>query len=279
MKTKKCTKCGNTKELSQYQESKKSTEGVNAHCNSCASEIMAKFYLRKYDTKKTEIKTRKKLEVKQCNECKSVKSFPHFTKQSDSPDGHGYTCRPCVSKLKKEYAKALRKELNRQTTLKNGYVTRRENARELAEIKKKIQYREKCLSTSQRNKPVVYVSLPIGFGKMPNIDQLKLAKKRAAKIANQLSALGYRAETPFTIGVPENGNYNSVMQYCLQYLVAVRPVMFFMDGWQQSYGCTKEWFKTHDLGLTLEKENTNGLYALQHRAEVLNVHPNYALVV
>lgn len=281
METKKCTKCGESKPVSNFQNIRRNRDGLHTQCNACVSENVANYLARKYNAiprgKQSQIQARKKAGVKQCNECHEHKGFSHFHKSEASPDGHGYTCKPCLSQARKQLAQAQKATTAAKTQLPNGYAARQQQQQEIKQFVAQIKQSIANLPLGIQQKPVVYVSLPIGYGRLPNVDQLALAQKRAQAAANQINAMGYRAVTPFTIGAPNTQNYQRILNYCLAYMQATRPILFFMDGWKQSYGCKNEWFLSQDMGLPTEMEQTNGMYYLQQRAEMLGIHPKFAL--
>ncbi|MFQ5687600.1 MAG: hypothetical protein ACE5GV_13180 [Candidatus Scalindua sp.] len=42
--TKKCTKCGKTKKIAEYQKKKQSKDGLNSICRKCCSQYFKKYY-------------------------------------------------------------------------------------------------------------------------------------------------------------------------------------------------------------------------------------------
>lgn len=273
METKKCNKCGETKAISHFQIDSRIKDGHRNKCNECVSEYMAAYYARKYDEASPKIKMRIEQKVKKCNVCNETKGFSHFNKSQKSPDGHAYTCSVCNAKNVEEYRKEENEKIQQKTQLPNGYAAKRE--RYIKHIEAIQKQHTKTLQVGK----LVYVSLPIGYGKLPRPEQEQLARKRAAVAADKLRALGYQVITPFTLGIPPTYTYTEALETCLAMMQRYRPIMFFLDGWRSSNGCYTEFNLALDMKLTTEQEAVSGFRFMEDRARDLCIHPDCAFAV
>jgi len=88
--TKKCTKCGEVKNISEFGKDKKHKDGLRYECKECRNKYCRD--LNKYH-RPTKIIAREG--YKYCSKCKSEKLKSEFGKHTRSKDGLRYECKQC----------------------------------------------------------------------------------------------------------------------------------------------------------------------------------------
>lgn len=93
MTEKKCNKCGEIKDLSEFCKNKNNKDGLNTWCRSCVRENQ-----RKYN----ETNRRREIDYdnldfaeKKCSKCSEIKSLDEFYKSKLTKDGFDYYCKAC----------------------------------------------------------------------------------------------------------------------------------------------------------------------------------------
>lgn len=104
-KTKRCTKCGGEKPVSEFYKNKQAKDGLSLQCKGCA-----KSYYK--GTVKTNKDIAKKPDTKRCSKCGREKPVSDFTKNCSSKDGFYSSCKDCKQQFERTYKKLYRKELH-----------------------------------------------------------------------------------------------------------------------------------------------------------------------
>lgn len=96
--TKTCTKCSQTKSLSEFHNEKRGKYGKTSRCKTCVSQLSKsyKFKPKKYLSDD---------ELKQCTKCLIDKPASNFSKHSGNSDGLATICKYCKSIQDAEYRK------------------------------------------------------------------------------------------------------------------------------------------------------------------------------
>lgn len=90
MKTKKCSKCENRRELSEFAINKATLDGLDYWCRDCRSSYHKNKYPRKMK------KMYKDENSQQCRKCEEIKPLSEYKKVKGKP--HTY-CKDCANKL------------------------------------------------------------------------------------------------------------------------------------------------------------------------------------
>lgn len=129
--TKKCTRCGEEKELEEFGAKKKNPDGRDTRCKKCLAEIKREWVAR----------PKKEKEVipdgfHKCSKCGEIKLLAEFRKNDKCKDGHVHVCNMC----RNEYNDKWRAEHREQhlASRRNNYYKNidREHARMLRHHKK-----------------------------------------------------------------------------------------------------------------------------------------------
>ena len=96
--TKKCTRCGEEKELEEFGSKKSSIDGRDTRCKKCLAEIKREWVAR----------PKKEKEVIQdgfhkCSKCGEIKPIETFHKRARCKDGYSHTCLVCDNKYNAEW--------------------------------------------------------------------------------------------------------------------------------------------------------------------------------
>ena len=100
---KKCSKCGEVKNSSEFSKQSDKPSGLRSHCKVCTRNWNLKYYKKIYS--RTNIESPKK---KRCSLCKEVKNSSEFPKNKGLLSGLSSWCRPCESIKTKERYDRLR---------------------------------------------------------------------------------------------------------------------------------------------------------------------------
>ena len=84
---KKCTKCGEDKELEEYSFRGRDKKAYRAHCKTCQ---------RDYDQSTRNFKPDPMLKTKVCTGCKEEQGINQFSKNIRSLGGYTHTCKECM---------------------------------------------------------------------------------------------------------------------------------------------------------------------------------------
>jgi hypothetical protein len=200
-----------------------------------------------------------------CIWCHTEKKLHHFSRKEQFKYERDIVCKSCRRKAGQQAANERKRQLK--------------EAAERRAAKMEFNKKQLCLKGVSLRRNLVYVSLPIGYGREPHPEQLKAAKTRANEAKRALMQLGYDVITPFDLAIPAHYTYKSKLQMCLDALEKSRPIIYLLDGWRNSLGCNAEKKFAEELGLTIEQEQENGLEWLSQRAETFCIHPKCALVI
>lgn len=125
---------------------------------------------------------------------------------------------------------------------------------------------------------LVYISIPIGYGKLPTPRQYEAAKEKASSIQQKLETAGFTVLNPLSLVDPRGKTYDVLMAECIGTLRKKRPIMFFANGWVESSGCIQEWEESNRIGLYLYQEQYDGLNHLvfDYQDHLNGSYPNAA---
>lgn len=118
---KKCTKCGQNKQLEEYHKRVCSPDGHTSLCKKCRNESQQK-YNKAISEKRVKYLLEGKTEgplVKQCCRCQQEKVLDCFNKKSASLDGRVSICKECHNEKQKAWAKTISGRKSIRTTWKN----------------------------------------------------------------------------------------------------------------------------------------------------------------
>lgn len=129
-KTKKCSKCGETKVLSEFKKRKDSKSGIAAKCKLCFMSPNAReCFLLKQKGKK------------RCTACKIVKIFEEFYKDRSNPHSQ---CKECVkAQFRKYYAPNKEKIIkrNKERRKNTPYKKLSEEKKKVVNLRRKLRYK------------------------------------------------------------------------------------------------------------------------------------------
>lgn len=98
--TKRCSKCGETKPLSEYFKSKTGRDGLRADCKEC-------YRLSHQESKKRRMeRTGIAPKEKECKACGEVKPISEYCRNSLGKDGYFAACKQCVYRRNVEWRKS-----------------------------------------------------------------------------------------------------------------------------------------------------------------------------
>jgi hypothetical protein len=103
LSTKRCTKCGKEKPVSEFYKNNHVKDGLSLQCKGCA-----KSYYK--GTVKTNKDIVKRPDTKRCTKCGREKPVSSFTKDGSSKDGFYSSCKDCKQQFERAYKKLYRKE-------------------------------------------------------------------------------------------------------------------------------------------------------------------------
>ena len=89
---KKCSKCGEEKDLSHFVRDKKNYDGFRSSCKEC----------RKKHLESIKIKDKPKIEALTCRICKEIKTISNFKKCATNISGYNNRCKECLSKQREK---------------------------------------------------------------------------------------------------------------------------------------------------------------------------------
>ncbi len=128
---KRCTKCGEEKELGEFHKNKKTKDGLNGWCKDCkakherkAREAMKERFAKRQPLTEKQMSMMKKT----CPRCKEAKTFISFGADNSHKDGLVCWCRDCVN----EYAR-YEYHANREKHRMRKVAWRKKNPREALE--------------------------------------------------------------------------------------------------------------------------------------------------
>jgi hypothetical protein len=117
VKLKRCTKCRNWKELSEFCRDSARKDGLRIYCKSCNKTYALKRYekikksIRDYLRYEDRHRVIRGLKEKLCSRCKQWKYYSDFHKNSRTKDGLSFRCKECKSKCTEHKQKNERKYL------------------------------------------------------------------------------------------------------------------------------------------------------------------------
>lgn len=167
MKMKKCNKCREIKDLSNFGKDKSRTDGLTAYCASCRRAI-SRIWKSKNRERIRENRKRMRLRyamnlemanckyvkpLKVCHICKFEKLATEFRKDSYSRDGLSGVCRKCLCSRKRQ-AYHENEELRKRTLLecKRYRDAHKEQIRQRLEVVyRSDQYKERVRNYRERN--------------------------------------------------------------------------------------------------------------------------------
>lgn len=94
----------------------------------------------------------------------------------------------------------------------------------------------------------IYISGGIGFGKMPDDKQAKLAQMRFAIAEKRLRDMGYTPINPFKLGFSKYMSYDEIVAVCCNVVKEHAHGIYMLRDWKTSAGARRE------LHTALEKE-------------------------
>jgi hypothetical protein len=94
----------------------------------------------------------------------------------------------------------------------------------------------------------IYISGGIGFGKLPDDKQAKLAEMRFALAENRLRKMGFTPINPFKLGFTKYMSYDEVIAVCCNVVKEHAQGIYMLADWKKSSGARRE------LHAALEKE-------------------------
>lgn len=131
-----CSRCGESKSLSEFYKAKDKPSGYRSLCKACINLKERNKYKENTPIKIEEILPKG---FKRCSCCKMVLPFDNFYKNSSSKDGYTCHCKKCNSKKSLNYVKKNREKI----TKKRRYY--REKNREIINIKYKEYIRKRYI--------------------------------------------------------------------------------------------------------------------------------------
>ena len=90
MSTKKCSKCGEVKNFSEFYSRKKSLDGLRCNCKSCDS-----VYNKNRTSNNLLIPIDLTVKFKKCSICQITLNIIYFSKNRTTKDGYSYHCKKC----------------------------------------------------------------------------------------------------------------------------------------------------------------------------------------
>ena len=143
MKEKLCTKCGESKPLSEFHKKKDNKDGLRAQCKKCRR-IEGIVFRSKQPPPTIRIENynaRKNLFIagnKKCTKCEEIKNLKNFHKNKNNKDGFVDWCKKCVSVKTTGY-----NFLNSEKIKKEQEIYYRNNKEKFAAYKKGSKYNGK----------------------------------------------------------------------------------------------------------------------------------------
>lgn len=199
--TKKCTRCGEEKELEEFGSKKSSIDGRDTRCKKCLAEIKREWVAR----------PKKEKEVipdgfHKCSKCGEIKPIETFHKRARCKDGYSHVCMVCSNKYNDKWKKEHREQ--HLTTRKKNYYKNIDR-----EHKRMLKYHKKNFSVLKKkhqewlinNKDARNEWQRAYFKKLastdPNSKLIQRCRKRVSdacrygtKVAHTLELLGTNAD-------------------------------------------------------------------------------------
>lgn len=114
LKTKKCSKCGQTKSLDEFHKDKRNKiDGHQLQCKKCKSEYSRKKYLQSHPNARKHLFSEPNglpKSLKLCRNCKTAKPRSEFHRQESAKDGLRSICKECRRKRQQQYERVAIKE-------------------------------------------------------------------------------------------------------------------------------------------------------------------------
>lgn len=110
IKTKRCSKCGKTKSIAEFNKNRKRYNKIQVYCKICERKYENEIYHKKHPNAPYH-NTEKRKNEKFCSKCKQWKSKSEFYKDIYYKDKLHYTCKKCCKKYHKEDYKLNHKSL------------------------------------------------------------------------------------------------------------------------------------------------------------------------
>jgi hypothetical protein len=102
--TKQCSKCGETKSVTEFYPDLRIKDGYSSWCKSCFRRQGQIYHKRLAARRKSKIQH---IENKRCPKCGEVKSITEFYKSVGKLDGHATICRECNKKNRTNYTRKV----------------------------------------------------------------------------------------------------------------------------------------------------------------------------
>lgn len=99
IRTKRCSRCGEVKDRSEFNKDRARRDGLTSECKSCRYKVQKELHKKRGDKN---IKNVEMVGTKRCSKCGEVKNVREFNKDGTTKDGLHYLCRSCVAKVCKE---------------------------------------------------------------------------------------------------------------------------------------------------------------------------------
>lgn len=115
--TKRCSKCGEVKEVGEFYRIPARSDGLDYECKECRRKQSSRMFSGRNSMTKKEIKSFKRVryfdgnELKQCKKCKQWLPETDYYKDSREPDGLKIQCKWCRDIAHADYTEKHRKEL------------------------------------------------------------------------------------------------------------------------------------------------------------------------
>jgi len=132
MLTKTCTKCNQTKPISEFHKNKKLKDGVNVWCKTCTKDYRKSYNKNTKEKRATKskqyrdsIKNKPKetsISEKHCTYCNQIKPISEFHKRKDTPSGYRSHCKICTNNSNKKFTKHWN---SKNKEHRNQYMTER----------------------------------------------------------------------------------------------------------------------------------------------------------
>lgn len=107
-----CTKCGETKPLTDYYRYARSKDGRKSHCRPCTAEYDRHNYRRRRDERLQQRRTEFSggHAMKQCPSCRRRLPWTMFQKDIRTTSGYRSNCRTCVAEMQRDYYAKKRRD-------------------------------------------------------------------------------------------------------------------------------------------------------------------------
>lgn len=136
---KRCSKCGETKPISEFHKDKHSRDGRQGRCKSCSSSRV------RWSVWQEE---KRRVGMKYCSACGEWKNASDFHKRVASKDGLNKKCKDCARRQAKEWASSNKQSVAERVKLWQANNREKSNAQKSKSYKKwTLNHRSKYLAS------------------------------------------------------------------------------------------------------------------------------------